>query len=378
MGRSTGRRNENYAVRPQDLPLLQLDSHTGIIQYLVLENESYAFIIRDDDLVIERLHFQNRNVGRNCPGSDEEGECVNLGDLVSQYSPETGSARGLQPADIDSNRRSSNGELSEILLASLEVHIQNLDHLIIVPNGILHRVAFAALPWRDSYLIEDKLLTILPAASLVGALLADPLDNPSGLLALGNPRLEEDSGLPALKWAEEEVRSVEGYFPDLSTKMILTGDAARRDALVDRNLQGYILHFAAHAEGGETTREARLLLSGGDLTYSDVLSLNIKNAPLVMLSACDTGRGEIRSGDEVYSLANAFMIAQARAVVFTLWPVDDRVTAELMGEFYAVFERTSDGAAALAAAQRAMIAKGYSAGLWAGFVFSAWSAPRSS
>ena len=118
-------------------------------------------------------------------------------------------------------------------------------------------------------------------------------------------------------------------------------------------------------------------LSGGDLTYYEVVGLDIKNAPLVVLSACDTGRGDIRSGDEVYSLANAFMHAQARAVVFTLWPVDDQATKELMGEFYSEFERTGNGTVALADAQRAMIENGYSTELWAGFVFSAWSAPRS-
>ena len=372
-----------WAAAPTDVAQLHenLDPTTGIIQYLILENESYAFVILDDDIVIEPLRLQDRSVGRDCPALDEE-ECINLEGLVREYSLAAETVRGLQPADITYDGARSDGQLSEILLDPIARHIADLDHLIIVPNGILHRVAFAALPlplsWEeDGFLIQHKLLTVLPAASLVGALLAKPLDKPSGLLALGNPRLEEDSGLPALEWAEEEVESLEDHFPGLPAKTLLTGDKARLDALVGKDLQGHILHFAAHAEGQKGTREARLLLSGGDLTYSDVLGLDIGNAPLVVLSACDTGRGDIRSGDEVYSLANAFMHAQARAVVFTLWPVDDQATRELMGEFYSEFERTGDGAVALADAQRAMIKNGYSTELWAGFVFSAWSAPRS-
>ena len=82
--------------------------------------------------------------------------------------------------------------------------------------------------------------------------------------------------------------------------------------------------------------------------------------------------GELLSGDQVYSLADAFLLAEARSVVYSLWLVDDESTGELMGEFYARHGGAGGNAQALAGAQRAMIRRGYPPGHWAGFVVSEW------
>ena len=98
-------------------------------------------------------------------------------------------------------------------------------------------------------------------------------------------------------------------------------------------------------------------------------------ADLVVLSACQTALGsgalaDVPAGDDWVGLSRAFLSAGAAHVVATLWPVEDRATADLMTRFYERFTAGTDAIGALAAAQRALLAAPATAHpfYWAGFV----------
>jgi len=84
-----------------------------------------------------------------------------------------------------------------------------------------------------------------------------------------------------------------------------------------------------HGEGSDSGK-----LEDGILTADEVSAIDLEGTQMVVLSACETGLGEVKQGEGVYGLRRAFQIAGARTVVTALWKVPDQLTAEAMGKLY--------------------------------------------
>jgi hypothetical protein len=92
------------------------------------------------------------------------------------------------------------------------------------------------------------------------------------------------------------------------------------------------LFFAGANLHGEGSDDAGA--EDGILTAYEVSALDLEGTELVVLSACETGLGEVAEGEGVYGLRLAFQMAGARTVVSALWPVSDEATAVMMGQLY--------------------------------------------
>ena len=90
----------------------------------------------------------------------------------------------------------------------------------------------------------------------------------------------------------------------------------------------------------------------GVLTAEDVAGMDLLDTELVVLSACDTGRGEVKVGEGVFGLRRAFADAGAKTLVMSLWKVPDEATHELMVQFYKELQAGRSRIDALRAAQQ--------------------------
>ena len=108
--------------------------------------------------------------------------------------------------------------------------------------------------------------------------------------------------------------------------------------------------------------------SDGVLTAFEAMNLNLDHTEIVFLSACETGRGEVKSGEGVYGLQRSFIVAGAQNVVMTLFKVDDAVTQKLVTLFYTEWIRTGDKRTAFNNAKKAILTEYKDPIYWGSFI----------
>ena len=317
----------------------RLASEGALIEYLLGDSSSVAFVVTPDTVAAIELGVTRRDVARLVEFAR------------ATLSRESGS--------VDEPWRAALRRLHRHLILPLEESglLAGTSKLVVVPHLELHYLPFAALVDDDDhFLVERYSIAFAPSAS-VWAILADR--GPSqgrGTLALA-PRTD------ALPGSRREVATIARLGNDRGSTLLgadASEDHFRRVAAGHR-----VLHLATY---GVLNKHNPLfsfvdLAPGGGhdgrLEVHEIFELEL-SADLVVLSACNTALGsgalaDVPAGDDWVGLTRMFLHAGARRVVATLWAVEDRTTADLMERFYRERSEGVDDTDALAAAQRHLL-----------------------
>ena len=271
------------------------------------------------------------------------------------------------------------------------------ESLVLVPDGVLHRLPFDALSAGPGapYLAERFRVSVVPSGAFWLQLRTASPPPPGAVLVLADPagdqgaegnvameRVGSPPGFGVLLHARGEARAALAAFP--TGNELRTGSAASEAYLKSADLQPFsLIHIAAHAvaDTHDPERSSVVLAPGqgedGRLEPGEISRLPLRGRTVV-LAGCETSAGTVRRGEGVMSLARAFFSAGAVSVVGTLNRARDDETAAFFAELYRSLARGMAIGEAMADAKRRLIARGAPPAAWADVVLlgDAWTRPR--
>lgn len=236
-----------------------------------------------------------------------------------------------------------NNDISAFAKASFtlykKLNLPNSENLVIIPDGILSFVPFQTLITEITDSQDYSQMSFLVFKNTVSYLLSlkDYLKEDEFLKKqsiLGVFPVFKDSA-DELSYSVYEADAITKLFP---SKTLMEGDATSEMFYSESNNHS-ILHISSHALGGTFNDEASIQLYDRALNIEELYGLNL-SVSLVVLSACDTGIGKLIKGEGALSLARAFQYAGTKNILFSLWQVNDKSTAELMTFYYKNLKNT--------------------------------------
>ncbi len=329
---------------PLDVASVQsrvLEPDQVLVEYLIGEESLSVFVVSRDE-----LHYREVPVGRQelrrrlaklSPLFEVDGalDAKSSGQVFRVFNPELADF-SLPPARA----------LYQTLLEPVEAWLPESAELIIVPDDFLFYLPFEVLviESRDAehrydfsaatFLVERYAVSYSASASVLDPTLKRPRESRKGVIAFGNPSFPDTMDrTPRLPNSEAEVEAIQAAFEGFENS-VFTGDAATETAFEQEAEQYGVLHFATHFWNDDRQPlYSRIALADGVLQTYEIFDAKL-NAELAVLSACNTGLGNLRKGEGLIGISRAFLYAGVPSLVVSLWSVDDDATARIMEFFY--------------------------------------------
>ena len=309
---------------------------TVLVEYYVLGDEYYAWLITQ------------KAISAVCLGKSAEID-ASLGNL--RLTIGTGHAAEKTRAELRI--------LFERLITPILPNLESIDQIVLVPDGGLFQIPFAALFDNKSsrFLIERAQVTIAP--SLLVHLEANRRKHEMtisvrglSVLAIGGPQISRLywPTLSSLQGSELEAKSVARLY---KTALLLTGADATAEAFLRQATHYSIIHLATHGISNSPNPKAPAFMLGtegsersGVVHDSEIRLLNFRSTRLVFLNICTSLGHKTGNTEGVSGLAGAFLSAGVPTIIGTLWDVEDR-TSKLVEHFHEWVARGIDPSLAL-------------------------------
>lgn len=290
--------------------------------------------------------------------------------------------------------------------ARIEPGLQNKKVIYFSPDGVFNQLNLNTLrkPGAD-YIINRYDLTILGNAKDLITLKGKKALPPSrNAMLIGFPDYG-GANIVALPGTKTEIDGIAAVLKASGYKLEVATQAAATEAKLKAVKSPELLHIATHGyflEDVETTGSAfgvhlenasdnpllrsGLMLAGaaktlsgatspnlssndnGILTAYEAMNMKLEGTQLIVLSACETGLGDVKAGEGVYGLQRAFQVAGADALIMSLWKVDDGATQQLMRNFYANWIKLRNKQKAFKQAQIQLMGKYKEPYYWGAFI----------
>lgn len=366
-------KNDVAAITLDEVQNQLLDSDQALVEYFVGDSSIFIFLIEKEDLKVHQIK-------KDFP----------LAEWIKQMREGLYAYHMTRQSDETLYKKYNDKyataafQLYEKLIAPFQADMP--EKLIIVPDGILGYVPFDALLTerphqshqfrKHAYLLKQHQISYSYSTTLLAEMqqkqqkatknwlafapsfgdtkaiaatrTMDSMAASSNLVALRN-------GLAPLDYNIPEVEAIQAIVEG----DIYTGTAATRDKFIQEAGLYRMLHLSTHGKANDKAGDYSFLaftkddganntdiIDNSKLYVRDLYNLKL-NAELVVLSACETGIGELQKGEGIISLARGFSYAGAKSILTTLWSVDDKNTKEMMQSFYEYLQQGMDKDAAL-------------------------------
>jgi len=327
--------------------------------------------------------------------------------------------------NVYGSAKNKNDALYNLIWKPIEAYLSDVKNVYISPSGLLHKISFPAISnGKDIYLCDNYRIQIKGSTgNTIGQNLFAG-NNPSALVYGGIQYSQSNSGDDVwgyLAGTKDEGDAVNKILSGAQVQVSYLTDNKASETFLKQNARNFnILHLATHGfffndpneerfkeentgvEFGEikfrgATRgfgvnsfvnsdnplmRSGLVLAGandvwiktekgdsddGVLTAQEVTQIDMRKNDLVVLSACETGLGDIRGTEGVYGLQRSLKMAGVKYIIMSLWEIPDKETVEFMSLFYSNLLNLKDIKDAFYGAQKAMRAK-YDPYYWGAFV----------
>ncbi|PSM32184.1 CHAT domain-containing protein [Haliangium sp. UPWRP_2] len=355
----------------RSLPSLDLKT---LQEALAPDEALLNYVLTDDNLILFAITRERFSLTMH-PYDPRQAGLLSRQAVLGLSKPGSLSASKEIPASLSA--------LSNLWLSPAQPVISDKARVGVLLDGDMYRIPFDVLLLGGRPLIEQKAVRIVPSLRyLLWARSEQPKQMGKGLMAVADPAftpitqslgITEDvtarvrggqwgRSLPPLPETRTEVEAIAVLFSGEPVRMLLGADA-RESSLKRLDLHSYrYLHFATHGLGRDEMlrlEEPALVLSGepgqdGILRASEASDLKLQ-AELTVLSACETGTGEIYPVEGVMGLSRSFLLAGSLSVLVSLWPVDSKSTAVFMVDFYRYLRTGATPESALRSAKLALL-----------------------